>query len=142
MPRAKRARDNNITANPNNLEVLTKALDLVEYAFKVTSNEKTIPKKFRFTIAAQTQNLALSAYDSMIHANRIYPRNKDELNRRLEYHRFAAESMDALLAHIEVCCKLFKFRSPGYWGALVVNLYSLHRAWANATYQQFKDVPD
>ncbi len=50
------------------LMVITKAKDIVDYAFCIAENA---PKKFRFTLITRIQNTALDVLESLILANEI-----------------------------------------------------------------------
>lgn len=138
---ARRNRRKTLT-NPSELVVLTKCLDLVKYTFTVSSNDKNIAKKYRLTMVRQIQDVVLSAYSCLIRANTIYPKNKTQLDRRIQFNTMANEDLHVLLALAEASTIVCTFKSPGYWSKLVWEVIRLNRAWTKSTLEQFKDLPE
>lgn len=114
----------------------------MKYTFTVTSNDKNIAKKYRLTVVKMIQDTVLTAYQYMIRANLIYPRNKKEFDRRMQYHQFTDEQLHILLSLAEVSTVIGNFHSPGHWSKLTWEVIRLNRAWAASDMKQFKDLPE
>ncbi|MBE5813175.1 MAG: hypothetical protein E7314_05945, partial [Clostridiales bacterium] len=56
---------------PSELNVITKAKDLVKHTFNLTSNTDRYPKKYRFTLTDRLQNKVLSIYECLLEANEL-----------------------------------------------------------------------
>lgn len=138
----RRTRNKAKLTNPSELVVISKCLDLLKYTFTVTSNDKNIAKKYRLTVVKMIQDTVLIAYQYMIRANLIYPRNKKEFDRRMQYHQFTDEQLHILLSLAEVSTVIGNFHSPGYWSKLTWEVIRLNRAWAASDMKQFKDLPE
>ena len=138
----RRTRNKANLTNPSELVVISKCLDLLKYTFTVTSNDKNIAKKYRLTVVKMIQDTVLTAYQYMIRANLIYPRNKKEFDRRMQYHQFTDEQLHILLSLAEVSTVIGNFHSPGYWSKLTWEVIRLNRAWAASDMKQFKDLPE
>ena len=138
----RRTRNKAKLTNPSELVVISKCLDLLKYTFTVTSNDKNIAKKYRLTVVKMIQDTVLTAYQYMIRANLIYPRNKKEFDRRMQYHQFTDEQLHILLSLAEVSTVIGNFHSPGYWSKLTWEVICLNRAWAASDMKQFKDLPE
>ncbi len=138
----RRTRNKAKLTNPSELVVISKCLDLLKYTFTVTSNDKNIAKKYRLTVVKMIQDTVLTAYQYMIRANLIYPRNKKEFDRRMQYHQFTDEQLHILLSLAEVSTVIGNFHSPGYWSKLTWEVIRLNRAWAASDMKQFKDLPE
>ena len=138
----RRTRNKAKLTNPSELVVISKCLDLLKYTFTVTSNDKNIAKKYRLTVVKMIQDTVLTAYQYMIRANLIYPRNKKEFDRRMQYHQFTDEQLHILLSLAEVSTVIGNFHSPGYWSKLTWEVIRLNRAWAASDMKQFKNLPE
>nr|DAO30460.1 MAG TPA: Avd-like protein [Caudoviricetes sp.] len=138
----RRTRNKAKLTNPSELVVISKCLDLLKYTFTVTSNDKNIAKKYRLTVVKMIQDTVLTAYQYMIRANLIYPRNKKEFDRRMQYHQFTDEQLHILLSLAEVSTVIGNFHSPGYWSKLTWEVIRLNKAWAASDMKQFKDLPE
>lgn len=61
------------------MAVIVKAKCLMEHSFKMTANTKHFPKKYRFSIGARIENLAIEIYESLVRANETTERQKTQI---------------------------------------------------------------
>lgn len=111
------------------LKVILKAKELAEHTFKVTSNCRKYPKKYRFSLVDKMQNKSLEIYEYLYEANRTdlqeYRRERSELQTKAITH------CDQLLYYIELSMKLniIDMKSMEYWSKMVSDVKHMALAW-------------
>ena len=111
------------------LRVILKAKELAEHTFKVTSNCRKYPKKYRFSLVDKMQNKALEIYEYLHEANRTdlrdYARERSELQTKAITH------CDELLFYIELSHELniINEGSMEYWSKMVKDVKHMAIAW-------------
>ena len=111
----------------NELQVIVKAKDLAEHTIRVTSNCKTFPKKYRFTLVDKMQVKSLNIYESLIEANIL--RVGDEERKALQTR--AITFCDELQFYIELTVRLeiIGANRAEYWISLISAIKSMTIAW-------------
>lgn len=122
------------------LTVITKANDLCAYVLTVT--EKS-PKRFRFTVVSNMQNLTLDVIENLYRANEVFVGTdgdvKAKIEKRLDFQHSALTSLKVLgiIAQIarEQGCIL-----PKQYEQITKNIYdcqNLLGAWINSEKQRY-----
>ena len=87
----------------NKLDVIIKAIKLMEYSMTVTSNRKRYPVKY-IQLIKRIQNKSMDIYESLLEANRLnITTSKSE---RLELQTNAITSFDKLSCFVELSMNL------------------------------------
>lgn len=87
----------------NKLDIITKATDLMEHSFSVTSNRKRYPVKY-LQLIKRIQNLSMDIYEYIFDANRLdVIKEKSE---RLKLQTKAISTCDKLSKFVEMSMKL------------------------------------
>lgn len=116
--------------NEKKLEVISKAVDLMQYTYTITSNKKRYPPKFRMLVE-KIQNKCMDIYEYLIDANRLQLNNaKDE---RLELQTKAITSCDKLSCYIEMSMNLnlIGANTVSYWEKKICDIKYMTIAWRN-----------
>nr|DAG57235.1 MAG TPA: Avd-like protein [Caudoviricetes sp.] len=110
------------------MAVIVKAKCLMEHSFKMTANTKHFPKKYRFSIGARIENLAIEIYESLVRAN------ETQGDERLTNQQNAIIACKVLNSMIELSYKTVQLamNSVEYWGGLVVEVKRMTVAWRNS----------
>lgn len=87
----------------NKFDIITKATDLMEYSFSVTSNRKRYPVKY-LQLIKRIQNLSMDIYEYIFDANRLDVVN--EKNERLKLQTKTIYTCDKLSKFVEMSMKL------------------------------------
>ncbi len=87
----------------NKFDVITKAVDLMEHSFSVTSNRKRYPVKY-LQLIKRIQNLSMDIYEYIFDANRLDVIK--EKNARLQLQTKAISTCDKLSKFVEMSMKL------------------------------------
>lgn len=116
------------------LRVLTKANDLMAYTIAVCSNEKNIPKRYRWCLTNRIIDTTADITDLIIHANSILIKSDaDTLNieRRLQMVAEALELTYVLLNQVQIAYQIFKISSDRIecWTGEIKELQRLLRGW-------------
>lgn len=114
--------------NEKKLDVISKAVDLMQYTYTITSNKKRYPPKFRMLIE-KIQNKCMDIYEYLIDANRLQLNNaKDE---RLELQTKAITSCDKLSCYIEMSMNLNLIGTDtvAYWEKKICDIKYMTIAW-------------
>ena len=80
------------------LEVIGKAISLMEYTMRITSNRKRYPSKY-ITLVKRIQNKCMDIYESLMQANCL---SKELLDERLLLQKKAIIFCDQLSCYIEL----------------------------------------
>ena len=121
-------------------DILLEAKKLAAYTIRITSNEKNFPKRYRLTITAHLQELALQITTWVIMANEIYPNSRRELEERLLYEKQARAACRSLMTLIEVSVEVFNTKASTYetWTASASKLHNQITKWIMADRVRFK----
>lgn len=122
--------------NPKEMAVITKAKDLMEHSCKMTANTNHFPKKYRFSIGARIENIAIDIYENLVRANECDINDAVERRSRYECQKEAIVSCKLLNTMIELAYKLktieLEMKSVAYWSGLVVEVKRMTAAWRNS----------
>lgn len=110
------------------VEVITKAIDLMQYTYSVTSNKKRYPAKYRMLIE-RIQNECMNIYDFLMSANRVQL-NTDR-QERLELQTKSISSCDKLSCYVELSMNLNLIGSDTveYWQKKICDVKYMTIAW-------------
>lgn len=130
--------------NQGELTVIIKAKENAIYTLKVTHNEKKFPKRYRLTIVNKLQELAIDILTSLITANEIYPRSKEEYKHRLFMQRKAMASCRALNTMIDIASECFNVekKTIAFWGKNVTEVRNMTVTWMNKDRNRFKEFDE
>lgn len=109
------------------LQVIVKAKDLAEHTIRVTSNCKTFPKKYRFTLVDKMQVKSLSIYEKLMEANILQVGDI----RRIELQTQVITYCDEIQFFIELTVRLgiINVVRAEYWISLISAIKSMTIAW-------------
>lgn len=109
------------------LQVIVKAKDLAEHTIRITSNCKTFPKKYRFTLVDRMQVKSLNIFDCLMEANvlRVGDIQRTELQTKVITY------CDELQFFIELTVRLgiIAINRAEYWISLISSIKSMTIAW-------------
>ena len=119
----------------NDLKVIVKAKELAVHSFKLTSNSKRYPKKYRHSLVDKIQIKSLEIHDVLLEANRI--NNATDKRARCEAITKAITYCDELLFYIELSMNLdtLSGNSAEYWSKLVSDVKYLAIGWRKSEQQ-------
>ena len=109
------------------LQVIVKAKELAEHTIRVTSNCKTFPKKYRFTLVDKMQVKSLNIYEKLMEANTLQVGDI----KRIELQTNAITYCDELQFFIELTVRLGIINADRaeYWISLISAIKSMTIAW-------------
>lgn len=109
------------------LQVIVKAKDLAEHTIRITSNCKTFPKKYRFTLVDRMQVKSLSIFEKLMEANTLQVGDI----RRTELQTNVITYCDELQFFIELTVRLgiIAINRAEYWISLISSIKSMTIAW-------------
>lgn len=110
------------------MQVIIKAKELSFYTLEITSNCKTYPKKFRFTLVDRMQRKSFDIYERLLEANRVRIENKVL---RYDLQSNAITYCEELLYYIEMSMRLniITPKRAEYWSSLVSDVKHMTLAW-------------
>ena len=113
------------------LEVLTKALDLVDYTIVICKNEKNFPKRDRWILTNRIVEAVLDVAENIRKGNTIRVDREEDFIRRREYQQQATESAEWALTLIDIAYRNLGIESGRveYWTGLVLEVERLISAW-------------
>lgn len=119
--------------NQDDLQVITKSMNLVEHTFILTSNINRYPKKYRYSLVPKIQELSMGIYEKLMEANRT--RVDEEKVVRSELQTKAILSCDKLLFFIDLSNRLnlLSYKSMEYWSKMVTDIKYMTIAWRKKT---------
>ena len=109
------------------LQVIVKAKDLAEHTIRVTSNCKTFPKKYRFTLVDKMQVKSLNIYESLMEANIL--RVGDEERRVLQTKVITLCDELQFFIELTVRLEIIGTNRSEYWISLISAIKSMTIAW-------------
>lgn len=113
------------------LEVLTKALDLVDYTITICKNEKNFPKRDRWILTNRIVEAVLDIAENIRKGNTIRVEREEDFIRRREYQQKATESAEWALTLIDVAYRNIGIESSRveFWTGLALEVERLISAW-------------
>lgn len=111
------------------LKVIVKAKELALLTFKITSNCKRYPKKYRHSLVDKIQITSIDIYTTLFEANRI--NNTTNKFKRIDKISTAITYCDELLFLIELSMNL-KILTDGtmsHWSKMVCDVKYMAMAW-------------
>lgn len=116
---------------PSELNVITKAKDLVKHTFTITNSTNRYPKKYRFTLVNRMQNRVLDIYECLLEANELNLTIPTEKQQRQALQAKALTYCKELLFFIELSFEM-QFISAGsceHWSKLACDVKYMATAW-------------
>lgn len=109
------------------LGVIVKAISLMEYTMRITSNKKRYPSKY-ITLIKRIQNKCMDIYECLDTANRI--NKKEKLERRLMQEK-AVLFCDQLSCYVELSMNMSLIGSDtaNYWQNKINDVTYMTLAW-------------
>jgi hypothetical protein len=113
------------------LNVITKAKDLVKHTFTLTENTERYPKKFRFTLVQRLQDRAVDIYNCLLEANELDLREPDEAKERGRLQARALTYLKELLFLLELSFEAGRInaKSLEYWSKMAFDVMYMAKAW-------------
>lgn len=110
------------------LEVISKAIKLMEYTYTVTSNRNRYPKKF-IALVQKIQSLCMEIYLSLMDANRLQLNNEKEERLRLQTR--SVTLCDELSCFVELSMRLnlISANTVEYWQKQISDIKYMTIAW-------------
>lgn len=116
------------------LTVLTKTSELMEYTIRITGNEKSFPKRYRWSVTQSIvrEAVAINAYAHQ--ANGIFVKTNAEYELRRELQTRALAMTYSLLSEIDIAFRVFGIESDRvkFWTGLICDVQRLIRNWQRA----------
>lgn len=114
------------------LKVITKAMEMVQHGYILTSNSNRYPKKYRFSLVDRIQLKSMDIYENLMEANRMKEHEKRE---RHKLQTKAITCCDQLLFYIELSkgLDLLSWKSAEYWSGLVKDIKYMSIAWRTSS---------
>lgn len=114
------------------LEVIKKAKELTKHTYRLTSNPKKYPRKYRFSLTSEMQRNCMNICNKLTEANRTDI--KAYKRERLELQTQAITQCDELLFAIELSCdlNLISKKSMEYWSKMVTDVKRMAIAWRSS----------
>ena len=111
------------------LQVIVKAKELAEHTYRVASNDKVFPKKYRFSIVYEMLCMSLHIHNKLLEANRTLL--KEDKKSRQELQTEAIIYCEELQFYIELSVRLgiLPFAKAEYWSGLVSDVKRMTLAW-------------
>lgn len=110
------------------LDVIVKAIDLMQYTLTITSNRKRYPVKHLILIR-RIQERCMDIYENLLNANRLHVVNfKQE---RLNLQTKAISCCDQLSSYVEISMKmnLIGMKTVEYWQKQIEDVKYMTIAW-------------
>lgn len=128
------------TRTDGTMTFLVKAEKLIGYTFQVTDNIKNYPKSVRFTLTNRIQDKALEIHGNLLHANEIYPLNRHELQRRIEFQQTALVNCKELDFFIRFSHSTGRIEDDQlkHWSALLTETRKWSAGWHKKDKERFE----
>ena len=110
------------------LDVITKAIKLMQYTFEITSNRKRYPVKY-IQLIKRIQNMSIDIYELLMDANRLNIVTSKVARQELQTR--AITSCDKLSCFVEMSMNLNIIGSDTvcYWQKLITDVKYMTIAW-------------
>ena len=128
------------TRSDGKMTFLVKAEKFIEYTLVITNKPKKFPKKVRFTLTNRIVDLSFDVYHNLLHANEIYPLNREQAERRLELQRLAITS----LKELDFLIRLSRYRGHiddhelKHWSYLMSATRKTATGWHKSDKERYK----
>ena len=115
----------------NKLGVIVKAISLMEYTMRITSNRKRYPSKY-ITLVKRMQNRCMDIYESLMQANRLS--KESQLDERVLLQKKAIALCDQLSCYIELSLNMniVGSNTASCWQQKVNDVLYMTIAWNKA----------
>lgn len=120
------------------LQVIVKAKDLAEHTIRVTSNCKTFPKKYRFTLVDKMQVKSLNIYENLMEANIL--RVGDEERKALQTKVITLCDELQFFIELTVRLEIIGVNRAEYWIGLILAIKSMTIAWRRRDKERSEQV--
>lgn len=116
---------------PSELNVITKAKDLVKHTYTITNSTNRYPKKYRFTLVNRMQNRVIDIYECLLEANELNLSIPAEKEQRQALQAKALTFTKELLFFIELSFEMqfISAASCEYWSKLACDVKYMTAAW-------------
>lgn len=135
-------RRNNVkrTRKDGKMTFLIKAEKYIEYTMVITNKAKRFPKKLRFTLTNRIIDLSLDVYHHLLHANEIYPLNREQAEKRLELQRLAITACKELdfLIRLSYHRGYIRENELKHWSYLLADMRKRVTGWHNSDKKRYK----
>lgn len=124
--------------NSKELQIIVKAKELAEHTIRITSNCKTFPKKYRFTLVDKMQVKSLNIYENLMEANILRVEDKE----RTLLQTKAITLCDELQFFIELTIRLeiIGVNRAEYWISLISAIKAMAIAWRKRDKERCEQV--
>lgn len=123
------------------LEVFTLSKNLVSHSIRMCSNEKVLPKKFRYSLGDEIVRRAFNVALEIETANSIHVKTELDFADRHAAQNRAIANANALLVALSVLYEEFHMneKKATHWTGLTVDVRDLLRSWKNKDSQRYSD---
>ena len=118
----------------NTMEVQAKAAELVAYTIRTATNEKTVPKRYRWCLGDRLVKTAMDIAETIDLANSLRLDEENEAKDRRAMQRRTLARTYALLTQISVAHEMSQFPTErwAYWTSMVLEVQTLLRSWISS----------
>lgn len=119
------------TKEVSELNVITKAKDLVKHTYTITNSTNRYPKKYRFTLVNRLQNRVIDIYECLLEANELNLSIPTEKIQRQALQAKALTYCKELLFFIELSFEM-QFINAGsceHWSKMACDVKYMATAW-------------
>ena len=118
----------------NTMNVQAKAAELVAYTIRTATNEKTVPKRYRWCSGDKLVSTALGIAESIDLANSMRLDDEQEAKDRRALQRRTLAKTYALLTQISVAHEMSQFPTERWanWTSMVLEVQTLLRSWISS----------
>lgn len=111
------------------LEVIKKSKQLMLYTYRITSNCRKFPKKYRFSLIDRMQNKCMDIYEYLDEANNT--NLKTSKAERLHYQTRVIRLCTQMLYYIELSVELniTSVDTMEYWSKMVKDIKHMTLSW-------------
>lgn len=135
-------RRNNLkrTRKDGQMTFLIKAEKFIDYTMIITNKANRFPKKWRFTLTNRIVDLAFDVYHNLLHANEIFPINRDDVKERLKLQRLAITACKELdfLIRLSHHKNFIDDRELKHWSYLLADMRKRATGWHNSDKERYK----
>lgn len=119
---------------------LMKAEKFIDYTMVITNKNDTFPKKLRFTLTNRIVDLSLDVYHNLLHANEIYPLNREQIERRLELQRLSITGLKELdfLIRLSRHRGYINDKELKHWSYLMAETRKTATSWHRSDKERYK----
>jgi hypothetical protein len=116
---------------PSELNVISKAKDLVKHSFLITNGTNRYPKKMRFTLVNRIQDRAMNIYECLLEANELNIKDPQQKPERLSLQAKAITYCKELLFLVELSFDMqyLSAKSCEHWTKKILDVKYMTSAW-------------